>query len=98
VLATVEGPAADALKAHLEATKPAAAAAAAAAGLDASAGVQWTHVSSVFVKVEASLDGSRLPTALRLCLPLLLESTFKLGVVGCENQKNARRSIYRAVF
>jgi hypothetical protein len=97
VLATVEGPAADALKAHLEATKPAAAAAA-AAGLDASAGVQWTHVSSVFVKVEASLDGSRLPTALRLCLPLLLESTFKLGVVGCENQKNARRSIYRAVF
>ena len=97
MLATVEGPAADALKAHLEATKPAAAAAA-AAGLDASAGVQWTHVSSVFVKFEASLDGSRLPTALRLCLPLLLESTFKLGVVGCENQKNARRSIYRAVF
>jgi Zn-dependent M16 (insulinase) family peptidase len=42
--------------------------------------VQWTHVASVFVKVEAALDTTCLPPALRLCLPLLLESAFKLAV------------------
>ena len=58
---TVEGPASEALRVHLEASKGANG----ADLLETTAGVQWTHVSSVFVKVEASLDTSRLPTALR---------------------------------
>ena len=77
-LTVVEGAAAAQLRAYMEAAQPSAEASA----LSTVAGVQWTHVSSVFVKVEAALDGSRLPTALRQCLPLLLESAFKLAVMN----------------
>ena len=87
----VEGPAADELRAHLEATKPA------DGGLSSAAGVQWTHVASVFVKVEAALDGSRLPTALRLCLPLLLESVFKLGVMGADGVLTPAEEVIEAL-